>query len=297
MKKLFSTVVLCMAAFVVVSFSFCTAQTPKASLKTGLDSLSYAYGINIASQGLEQYFAQNGIEDANKADFVKGLLEGSKVDKNDKKEIAHVLGLALGQQFSTQMVSNINSDMFGGDESKSINKNQLFAGFIAVVLGQDLAIAKEEAGVIVETKSADLRSEVGEKTKAKGQAFLDENKTKEGVITLPSGLQYKVVTEGTGVKPTAEDVVKVDYVGSFIDGKEFESTKTIGTPAEFPLNRVIPGWTEGIQLMSIGSKYIFYIPYELAYGERGNRGIAPYSTLIFEVDLLEIVKQDPASAQ
>jgi FKBP-type peptidyl-prolyl cis-trans isomerase FklB len=296
MKKLFSIVMLTVAAYVAVSFSFCTAQTPKANLKTGLDSLSYAYGINVASQGLEQYLLQLGVDSANKADFVKGFLEGSKVSKDDKKEIARLVGISIGQQVATQMLTNINQDLFAGDESLSLEKKQFLAGFIATTLGKDLAISKELAGTLSETKAAELRAEAAEKTKAKNQAFLNENKTKKGVITLESGLQYEVISEGTGEKPTAESTVKVDYVGTTIDGKEFDSSIKRGEPAQFPLNGVIKGWTEGIQLMSVGSKYKFYIPYDLAYGERGNgREISPYATLIFEVSLYEIIKQDPNS--
>jgi FKBP-type peptidyl-prolyl cis-trans isomerase FklB len=298
MKKLLSIMMLSTAVFVAVSFSFCTAQTPKANLKTGLDSLSYAYGINVASQGLDQYLLQLGVDSANKADFITGFLEGSKVNKEDKKELARLIGISLGQQVATQILPNINQDLFGNDESLSLEKKQFLAGFIATTLGKDLSISKELAGTLSETKAAELRAEAGEKAKTKNQAFLDKNKDKKGVIALESGLQYEVITEGNGEKPTAEDVVKVDYIGTTIDGKEFESSIKNGTPAQFPLNQVIKGWTEGIQLMTVGSKYKFYIPYDLAYGERGNgREIGPFATLIFEVDLHEIVKQDPDSAQ
>jgi FKBP-type peptidyl-prolyl cis-trans isomerase FklB len=298
MKKLLSIVMLSAILFIAVSFSFCTAQAPKASLKTGLDSLSYAYGINLASQGLEQFLLQAGVDSANKADFIQGLLEGSKVSKNDKKEIARLVGISIGQQVATQMLPNINQDLFGSDESLSLEKKQFLAGFVATTLGKNLAISKEQAGTLSETKAAELRAEVAEKSKAKNQTFLDENKTKKNVVTLPSGLQYEVVKEGTGEKPTGDDTVKVDYVGTTIDGKEFDSSIKRGEPAQFPLAGVIRGWTEGIQLMTVGSKYKFYIPYDLAYGERGNgREIGPYATLIFEVDLLDIVKQDPNSGQ
>jgi FKBP-type peptidyl-prolyl cis-trans isomerase FklB len=297
MKKLFSIITLCFAAFIAVSFSFCTAQTPKAQLKTTIDSLSYAYGINL-TQGLDQYLVQQGVDEANKADFVKGLLEGAKVNKEDKKELARFLGLQIGQQVATQMLPNINSNVFGGDETKTLDKNQFLAGFIAVTLGQDLAINKEEAGTFAETLAAKLREEGSAIAKEKNAAFLEKNKTKAGIITTESGLQYEVIKEGDGVKPAAEDVVKVDYVGTTIDGKEFDSSIKRGEPAQFALNQVIKGWTEGLQLMSTGAKYKFYIPYDLGYGEAGHGpDIAPFATLIFEVDLIEITKQEPASVE
>jgi FKBP-type peptidyl-prolyl cis-trans isomerase len=126
-------------------------------------------------------------------------------------------------------------------------------------------------------------------TKANGAAYLAENGKKEDVTTTDSGLQYTVMTEGDGAKPGATDTVTVHYRGTLLDGTEFDSSYSRNQPASFGLNQVIPGWTEGVQLMNIGSKYKFVVPYELAYGERGaGQSIGPYETLIFEVELLEI---------
>ncbi len=122
-----------------------------------------------------------------------------------------------------------------------------------------------------------------------GQKFLEENAKKEGVVTTPSGLQYKVLEEGYGSRPKATEKVKVHYKGTFIDGKTFDSSYDRGEPISFPLNGVIAGWTEGVQLMPVGAKYEFYIPYHLDYGERGAGGvIPPYATLVFVVELLGI---------
>ncbi|MDR1222421.1 MAG: FKBP-type peptidyl-prolyl cis-trans isomerase [Tannerella sp.] len=134
-----------------------------------------------------------------------------------------------------------------------------------------------------------MQNRVAEDNKVKGEQFLAENKTKSGVITTESGLQYKVITEGTGPKPAEVDTVVVHYVGKYLDGEEFDGSIKRGEPAEFPVNRVIAGWTEGVQLMPLGSKYMFWIPSELAYGP-GNQSIQPNSTLEFEVELLEIKK-------
>ncbi|MFZ0471532.1 MAG: FKBP-type peptidyl-prolyl cis-trans isomerase, partial [Bacteroidales bacterium] len=124
-----------------------------------------------------------------------------------------------------------------------------------------------------------------------GEKFLAENKKREGMLETASGLQYEVITMGTGPKPAAEEVVKVHYTGTLADGTKFDSSVDRGEPAVFGVNQVIKGWQEGIQLMPVGSKFKFYIPYELGYGEQGTGPIPPYSTLIFEVELLEIVKQ------
>ena len=126
-----------------------------------------------------------------------------------------------------------------------------------------------------------------------GKKFLEENAKNDSVVTTPSGLQYKVIREGKGENPKATDKVKVNYKGMLLDGTVFDSSYDRGQPAEFPLNAVIPGWTEGLQLMKPGAKYVFYIPYNLAYGERGAGDvIKPYSTLIFEVELLDVEKTD-----
>jgi FKBP-type peptidyl-prolyl cis-trans isomerase FkpA len=137
-----------------------------------------------------------------------------------------------------------------------------------------------------------------EKNKADGDKFLAANKSKPGVKTTASGLQYQVVTQGKGAMPKATDQVKVHYVGTLLDGTEFDSSIKRGTPAQFGLNGVIPGWTEGLQLMPVGSKFKFFIPSGLAYGDRGTPGpIGPNATLIFEVELLEIIKPEAAQPQ
>ena len=139
-------------------------------------------------------------------------------------------------------------------------------------------------------KQEEQRKEVAEKNQAAGDSFLASNKTKAGVKTTASGLQYQVITEGKGAKPAATDTVKVHYVGTLLDGTKFDSSIDRGEPAQFPLNGVIAGWTEGLQLMPVGSKYKFWIPGNLAYGDRGRPGIEPNALLTFEVELLEIVK-------
>ena len=141
-------------------------------------------------------------------------------------------------------------------------------------------------------KRSDEQGVVSEKNKKAGEVFLNDNKKKQGVITLPSGLQYKVLQEGTGDSPRDSSIVKVNYKGTLIDGREFDSSYKRGEPAQFPLNQVIKGWTLGLQLMKVGAKYQFFIPSDLGYGDNGaGEMIQPGSTLIFEVELIEIVKK------
>jgi len=295
MKKLMFSAVFCLTAFVMVSFYSCSAQAPQANLKTDIDSLSYAMGIQITGgTDLDQYFKMNGIEGASKEEFIKGFLEGAKIDKKDKNAIARFQGLSVGRSISSDMFSNINENIFGSDSTQTLNKSQLIAGFLAAVQNKKLLIKKEDAQVFVQAKTDAIQAKVNEKYKVAGQAFLDENAKKEGVVTTPSGLQYKVISEGTGAKPTApEDTVTVKYKLSDINGKELQTNDK----AVFPLNRVIPGWTEGIQLMSVGSKYTLYIPYDIGYGEKGRRPeIDPYATLVFDVELLSVSHAVPAPA-
>jgi len=293
MKKLVFVAAFCMTACMMVSFSSCSAKAPQANLKTDVDSLSYAYGVQI-TEGLDQYLQSRGVEGALKKDFVKGFLQASKIDKKDKKASAYYDGMNIGRQVASDFFANINSSVYGSDSTKTLNKEQFLAGFLSVVENKNLLIKKEEASGFTQTKTEAIQAKINEKLKAENQAFLEDNKTKEGVNPLPSGLQYKVVSEGTGEKPAApEDTVTVKYKGTTIDGKEFDSNDK----AVFPLNRVIPGWTEGMQLMSVGSHYILYVPYDLGYGERGHRpNIEPYATLIFDVELLGVSHAVPAVA-
>jgi FKBP-type peptidyl-prolyl cis-trans isomerase len=162
--------------------------------------------------------------------------------------------------------------------------------------GKTLLTAEEQAAVrqsfiqSMQGKQEAQRKDVAEKNKAAGDTFLAGNKAKAGVKSTASGLQYQVITEGKGAKPVATDTVKVHYVGTLLDGSKFDSSVDRGEPAQFPLNGVIAGWTEGLQLMTVGSKYKFWIPGSLAYGDRGRPGIEPNALLTFEVELLEISK-------
>ena len=158
---------------------------------------------------------------------------------------------------------------------------------------QQIAQQGEE---VLRAKQQEMAAQAAEKNIEAGLAYLEENGKREGVVTTDSGLQYEVLTEGEGASPAATDVVKVHYRGTLLDGTEFDSSYKRGEPAEFPLNRVIAGWTEGVQLMKEGAKYRFHIPSELAYGQRSTGAITPNSTLVFDVELLEVVKPEADEA-
>jgi len=158
--------------------------------------------------------------------------------------------------------------------------------------GAKTAMTEEEARAALAQLRQDVQQKMGAKARQEGEAFLAANKTKEGVVTLPSGLQYKILKEGTGPKPTASDTVSCNYRGTLTNGKEFDSSTKHGGPASFPVSGVIKGWTEALQLMPVGSKWQLFIPADLAYGDRGaGPDIAPGSTLVFEIELLSIGEQ------
>jgi FKBP-type peptidyl-prolyl cis-trans isomerase FklB len=198
--------------------------------------------------------------------------------KDLKDKASYSIGLSLGRNFKKQNVD--------------LNPDALLAGVKDVLSGKKPALTEaEERDVMMsfQKEVTEKQKVMADKNSADGQKFLADNKKKEGVKTTPSGLQYKMVKEGTGPQPKAADTVTVDYRGTLIDGTEFDSSYKRGQAATFPLGGVIKGWTEGLQLMKVGSKYQFFIPADLAYGARAmGPDIAPNSTLIFEVELKEI---------
>ena len=289
MKK----IVLFAAIVAAAGLASCTAQAPKANLKSDIDSLSYMMGITN-TQGLQDFAAQRlGVDSANWADFLKGVEEG--INKVSKKDKAYAAGIQIGQQVGGDMLENINNSLFGGDSTQTISKDNFLAGFFAALKNKN-EISMDNARAFVEThteaiKAKALEAKYGE-NKAAGIKFLEENKTKEGVVTTESGLQYKVIKAGKGEIPSKTSTVKVNYKGTLIDGTEFDSSYKRNAPASFRADQVIAGWTEALTMMPVGSKWELYIPQELAYGSRETGGqIKPFSTLIFEVELLGIEKK------
>lgn len=199
-------------------------------------------------------------------------------------KVSYALGLGIGRQLSQMGAGELNIDDF----AQAIKD---------VIAGEKLKVSDSEAQTIVqdffkkqEEKQRAAAAEAGKAAREAGEKYLAENAKKEGVVTLPSGLQYKVLTEGSGKKPKATDKVKCHYEGMLIDGTLFDSSIQRGEPATFPLNGVIAGWTEGLQLMAEGSKYRLFIPHNLGYGERGaGASIPPYAALVFDVELIEVL--------
>ena len=204
--------------------------------------------------------------------------------KIDMDKVSYALGLGIGRQLADMGAQGLNIDDF----AQAIKD---------VLAGGKLQLDSREAQQVVQTffqeqekKQRAAAAEKHKEQKAKGEEYLAANAKKDGVVTLPSGLQYQVLREGNGRKPKATDQVRCHYEGMLIDGTLFDSSIQRGEPATFPLNGVIAGWTEGLQLMQEGAKYRFFIPYHLGYGERGAGGsIPPFATLLFDVELIEVL--------
>jgi FKBP-type peptidyl-prolyl cis-trans isomerase FklB len=337
MKKTILTTFSVVAIMAITMVSCGGASTPKTSLKNSVDSVSYAYGVSMADQGLVQFLEQSGvlvsasgieydyqmriasadstqkaalqkemaakIDSVNKInapklnDFIKGLIEGM----NQEEKSAYANGLSIGVQFSQQMLPQFNTMLFGTDSTKKVNNDQILAGLISVLKNQQLAIGKMEASNLIQTEveksqaaetarqEEDLKIQYKDSIAA-GDAYMAENAKREGVVTLPSGLQYEVLRAGTGAIPADTDQVKVHYHGTLINGTVFDSSVDRGEPATFGVTQVIPGWTEALKLMPVGSKWRLYVPYNLAYGSADRGTIKPFSNLIFDVELLGIEK-------
>jgi FKBP-type peptidyl-prolyl cis-trans isomerase FklB len=210
--------------------------------------------------------------------------EEKSVLKTQKEKSSYVIGLDVGRALKKGGVE-IDADLFARGVRDALVGGKL------LMTEQEIKETMNAFQREMTAKQTEARNQLAEKNKKEGETFLAENGKKPGVITLPSGLQYKVLRPGTGKKPQAQDIVKVHYRGTLINGTEFDSSYQRGQPVSFQVNRVIPGWTEALQLMEEGAKWQIFIPSRLAYGERGaGEDIGPHATLIFEVELLAIEK-------
>lgn len=306
------------------------ANLKNTELKSEVDSLSYAFGLELADQGLKGYLIQQEvIVDTTSvgADFRKKIAEA----KNDKEK-AKLEKQLQSKLDSIQNSNNTNIEVFlsgaydrlnSKDDNSVYNKGtdfggqltQISRGFSEQALGKDKSVntdvlmtalldALSNKTPLINNSRDMLKSAVEknqeEKSKeneklnaakiAENEKFMTANAKKKGIVSLPSGLQYKIDKKGTGAIPTESDRVKVHYRGTLLDGTEFDSSIKRNEPITFGVTEVIPGWTEALQLMPVGSKWTVYIPYNLAYGERETGSIPPYSNLIFEIELLDIEK-------
>ncbi len=288
MKKI--TIVAAMAITAAGFMTSCGDSASKPNLKSDVDTMSYAMGM-AQSQGLKEYLAQMEIDTTYMDAFVKGLKDGANAG-DDKKKAAYYAGINIGQQISNRMVKGINREIFGSDSTKSISMKNLLAGFITGATGKKGLMTPEQAQQVAQMKMIQIRSKaVAEQYSSNKKAcekWLEANKKKAGVKTLPSGLQYKVIKEGNGPIPKDTSLVKVQYEGKLIDGTVFDSSYKRNSPVTMRANQVIRGWTEALTRMPAGSVWEVYIPQDLAYGDREQAQIKPFSALIFKIELLEV---------
>lgn len=284
---------LALAAIAALGFGSCGNSTPKADLNNELDTLSYAIGM-AQSNGLAEYLQQSmGVDSVYADDFLKGLNEGVSAG-DDKKKAAYYAGIQIGQQISGRMIKGINNEIFGEDSTKTVSLKNFMAGFVNGYTGKGGLMSLDEASIkaqilMEKVKAQAMEEQYGENKKA-GEDFLAKNKNAEGIVTLPSGVQYKVLTEGTGAVPTDSSTVKVHYEGTLLDGTVFDSSYKRGEPTTLRANMVIKGWTEVLTRMPVGSTWMVYIPQDLAYGARQAGQIKPFSALIFKIELVGIEK-------
>ena len=233
-------------AIVAAGFTACGNSAPKASLKSDVDTLSYAIGM-AQTQGLKEYLVGSlDVDTAYMSEFIKGLNEGVNAGDN-KKKAAYYAGIQIGQQISNRMMKGINHEIFGEDSTKTISMKNFMAGFISGTTGKKGLMTVEEAQEVAQRKMKEVKAKELEKTygpnKEAGEKFLAANAKKDGVKTLPSGVQYKVIKEGTGAIPTDTSLVKVNYEGRLINDSIFDSSYKRGEPTTFRANQVIKGWS------------------------------------------------------
>lgn len=300
MKKLTFVAALVIA---FAAFTGCGNPTPKASLKSDIDSMSYAIG-QTQSQGLKDFLVQRmDIDTAYMSEFIKGLNDGANAG-DDKKKAAYYAGIQIGQQISTQMVKGINREIFGKDTTKTISMKNFMAGFVAGTTGKSQKMTMQEAQTVAQVKSQEIKTKNMEKeygpNKVTGEKFMAENGKKADIKTMPveiqqpdgkvlkSYIQYKVIKEGNGALPKDTSMVKVHYEGKMIDGTVFDSSYQRGAPVTLRANQVIKGFTQALTHMPVGSTWEVYIPQELAYADREQGQIKPFSPLIFKIELISL---------
>jgi len=298
--------IIILALVLVASASFCPLEAKKkkkveepaapvveaVQLLNASDSVSYTAGMAF-TKGLVSYLLQQKVDTAYMADFIRGFKDMISAS-GDPRQKTYVVGMDIARQLNERMLPGITNEF--ADSPDSIVAPLLYRGFEDALL-QDTTLFTMAAAetYFAEREKADKAAKEEKlygPNRDAGIAFLAENAKKDSVITLPSGLQYKVLVAGKGEVPTVSDKVQVNYEGRLIDGTVFDASARHGDkPAEFMPTQVIKGWTEALTMMPVGSKWQLYIPSELAYGKRGTGQIKPYSTLVFDVELVGIVKK------
>lgn len=279
------------AAVLTAIFSSCNSSAPKADLKTDIDSLSYAIAL-AQTQGMKNYLAnQMGIDMTYIDEFIKGLNEAAQ-SVDDKKKAAYYTGVSFGLSIGQGMYKGLNREIFGEDSTQTVSLNNLIAGTVAGFTEKDAKMTMKEAQEYANTYMLDIQYRRIEKAygeyKKSCEEFLAKTAKTDGVQQLANGVLYEVITEGNGDIPTDTSRVKVHYKGTLVDGTEFDSSYERQEPESFRCNRMIPGFTEALTHMPVGSKWKVYIPQEQGYGSREFGKVKPFSALVFEIELLGI---------
>lgn len=268
-------------------------QAPAVKVDTvSVDTFSYAMGM-LQTEGLKAYLTkQKGIEERFMDDFLRGL-QASQMTEEDLREQARIEGMMIRSQIEKDILPKISSSLNDTLLQVNLNKDMFMDGFVSAFRGQ-AGIARDTAKVMADRQISYYQRVRAEKKYGdnlrEGVAFLEKNARERGVKVTPSGLQYRIITFGKGEVPQDTSKVKVHYEGRLIDGTVFDSSYKRGEPMTFAANQVIPGWTEALTMMPVGSKWQLFIPQELAYKERETGKIKPFSCLIFTVELIDIVK-------
>ncbi len=279
-------------SIIVLSFLSCGSGVPKSNtvkLKNESDSLNYFFGLYNAHRLISGMPLDEETKDKQISEYIEGLNSGLKNEATGNDNVDHLVG-----DFGGWLKQQTTNGLFN-DSTLKFNYSLIRQGMINGSKKDKMQMTVEEAMDYINktmmARQEKIQLEKYKEEKEAGEKFIAEAKTEEGAQVTESGLIYIVQKEGSGVKPTDTNKVKVNYVGTLMNGEEFDSSYSRNEPAEFEVNRVIPGWTEGLQLMPVGSKYKFIIPQELAYGAQGTpNGIPPFAPLVFEVELLEIVE-------
>lgn len=287
MKK--NLVIICaMAALVMAS---CSQKPSKPVFNNQIDSLSYCFGL-ARTNGFPEYLVnQMEVDTAYMDQFVKGFMQGAAMSLDDPAKKAYMAGLEIGSSEVGNMMLQINQQLFGEDSDVKFNKDNYISGFLAGAAKDYSLMDVNRAGDITDSLISIITTQINEEkysaNKIAGEEFLAAKAKESNVIALESGILYEVIKEGNGAVPTEDNTVNVKYTGTLIDGTEFDSSEE---GIEFPVLGVIKGWQEILQIMPVGSEWKVYIPSELAYGEAGASTIDPYSVLVFDMELLDIVK-------
>lgn len=275
-----------MAGMAVAALLSCTggAGTGKVTMNDVKDTISYSIGMGRAVRVYRDQLPYDIVDSVTMKSFIKGFMEAAK-DPEDKAGLAYALGYEIGSQEMSQAFVGLSSQLFGEDGG-TFNKSNYISGFCDGLMENWKYMSFEEADETSNRLYEVLTQQQYDKVRNENAAYLEEKAKEDDVFKTESGLLYQVVKLGDGgPKPTETSDVEVRYRGELIDGTVFDESKD---PITLNLSRVIPGWTEGLQLMSVGDKYKFFIPYDLAYGERGQGSIKPFATLIFDVELVSI---------